>query len=52
VEFLKSINWKKILGNVAAGAATGYASTGLWQGAVAGAAMAVIGLVQQQPTSK
>ena len=43
------MNWKQILANVAAAAATGFVSTGTWQGAAGAALLVLAGLFQTPP---
>lgn len=49
MQYLKNINWAKVLGSVLASAATGFASTGVWQGAAAGAAIGLANLFMVPP---
>lgn len=49
MQYLKSINWAKVIGSVLASAATGFASTGVWQGAAAGAAIGLANLFMVPP---
>lgn len=45
---MKNIKWDRLVANVLAGAASGYVTTGSWEGAVATALALVAGLLQKK----